>query len=226
MQFLLDRLLRRKSLSNGSIHRDPAQWVTRLAAMGWYKHLDARAVDPAKAAVVAERYVLAGDVGRVFHADAEELAEGGVRDFIAMAAPFLRHVGIDITATFRPWKRAPGISDDEAAWMMPVESLRVRPAANDDFVYVVDDVRYGYVVRVGPRSFTVVESGEADGWTRATVATLDILNTLLQAHGSAERAWAYMCGNDLTVVFATAEARAFIDSTLGPRGHLHGGYGR
>jgi hypothetical protein len=36
--------------------------------------------------------------GRFFHADAEELAEGGVVDFLKKVQPFLRHLGVALTS--------------------------------------------------------------------------------------------------------------------------------
>lgn len=58
-----------------------------------------------------------------------------------------------------------------------------------------------------------------------TVTTLHLLNALLEGHGSHERAWGLMGGNDLHLVFASDEGRRFINSTLSPRDQLHEGHG-
>ena len=51
----------------------------------------------------------------------------------------------------------------------------------------------------------IIRGLREDTWLRATRATLALLNELLIAHGSAERAHALYYGNDLTIVFATPE---------------------
>jgi hypothetical protein len=66
----------------------------------------------------------------------------------------------------------------------------------------------------------------ADDWTRAARATVAILNELLSAHGSVERAYAMYAGNDLHVVFATPEMARLINAAAEERSErLHDGLG-
>jgi hypothetical protein len=81
--------------------------VDRLESLGFFRFLD-----PARARHVAERiratgYPFAEDVHRHYRADAEDLAEHGVRDFLGTVAPLLRHLGVRIDVEYAE-VRVPG----------------------------------------------------------------------------------------------------------------------
>ena len=205
----------------------PASWPARLEDLGWFRFVDeARAAD-AKRAIVAQPYVLAGDVRRMFHADAEELAEGGIMDFLGSVLPVLRAEGVAVEAQFGQWKRpagGPPVEPDEPPG--PLLSLRISAERGGPLVEVTSQFNEErYVMLIGEREFPAWQASD-DGvatWRGATVAALDLLNFLLDGHDSRERAWALMGGNDLHVVFATQDACRFINSTLAPRDQLHDG---
>jgi len=148
-------------------------------------------------------------------------------NFLGTILPFLRAEGVAVEATYGRGKRpAGGPEIDPGASPGPVLSLRVSSERGGPLVAVIQKhSEAGYVVYVGEREFVARQPSDdpARTWTGATVATLDILNVLLDAHDSVERAWALMGGNDLDVVFASEAARGFINSTLAPRDHLHDG---
>jgi len=44
----------------------PSSWPARLESFGWFRFVDPAATEEAKLAIVAQPYVLAGDVKRTF----------------------------------------------------------------------------------------------------------------------------------------------------------------
>ena len=184
-------------------------------------------MEQAKREIVAQPYALAGDVMRMFHADAEDLSEGGIMVFLGKVLPVLRAEGVVVDATFGQWKRLVGRREVAAgAPPGPLLSLRVSSGRDCPMVDVRSELsENSYTMYVGEREFVACESrdGPATSWMTATVATLDILNVILGMHDSSERAWAVMGGNDLHVVFASEEACRFVNSTLAPRDQLHDG---
>ena len=132
---------------------------------------------------------------RLFHADAEALAEGGVGTFLRKVLPFLAAQGVTL----------PAIEDD----------------TSDD----------SYIVRVGTVAYQMYDaaeferdsSGEDLGlmWGLASVRGFGIINELLAAAGSRERAYAINGGNELILMFLTSELhRVIMDH---PDASRHGG---
>jgi hypothetical protein len=63
--------------------------LDELETLGFYRYTDPRLVERIQARTVESGYLYDEAVGRTFFADAEHLAEGGVKDFINAIVPFL-----------------------------------------------------------------------------------------------------------------------------------------
>lgn len=214
--------------------------VDRLLLLGFFRHVP----EERRAAVLAETRELdfafaSDDVRRWYSSDAEDLAEGGVRDQLGPLLPFLEREGVRVDVEYREVK-VPRTDDRPAGrarphagpdgWFAPfdgapVERLRVSLGPGGELHHVEESPRGSYVITIGPRRFVVWDSTHhsGDSWQRATVVTADILNTLLAGHGSSERAWALYGGNDLIIAFATPEQAAVINAASAPRNQLHDG---
>jgi hypothetical protein len=218
--------------------------VDRLESLGFF-----RFVDPAHARHVAERiratgYPFADDVHRHYMADAEELAEHGVRDFLGTVAPLLRHLGVRIDVEYAevrvpgrdggaPGREAARVASD--GWLPPdaplvrVASMRLALAPGQEPCDVTEDdfqESERYLVYLGAREHVVydLEPGvEWNGWREAARSTIALLNDLLLTHGAAERAYAENGGNDMNVVFVTPEMAKIINVASGVREALHDG---
>jgi hypothetical protein len=178
---------------------------------------------------------------RFYHVDAEDLAEGEFLDVLGLLAPFLRHEGVLIEVTYAevnfpairtgPWGparpvRTGTIKLDERGWLSAVgirvspsltrvASLRVATRRGGPLEEVTEDMGQQpgdpYVVHLGGRKITVVDA-TVDVWTEPPKAILSLLNELLTAHGSPERAYGHGGGNDFSIVFATPEMALVINA--------------
>lgn len=216
--------------------------VARLESLGFFRHLGREDAQRAAALAREKNYAFAEDVRRLYRADAENLAEHGVRDFIGEVAPFLRHEGVPIDVSYRevkvparagqpagrgiPRLDANGWLDREGPYVM-VESMRLVLRPGVEACHVTED-DFGesatYILFLGEREYVLYSFGpgeEWDGWQRVTCATLALLDELLAAHGLPERAYATYYGhNDQQVAFATPEmARIINESTPAPDRH-------
>ena len=115
-----------------------------------------------------------------------------------------------------------------------VQSMRVSLAPRAEPCEVIEatpDDRGAYVLSAGDREIVIWGGSDpadegVDAWSLAARATVAILNELLTAHGSAERAYAKDHGNDLTVLLATPEMAVVINAAAGtPYERLHDGAG-
>lgn len=159
-------------------------FVTELEELGYFNGLE-----PESAEALKEDFEQNGWVGifseshRFFMADAEDLAEGGVGHFLQAVSPFLALQGITLPE---------------------IEEISEE----------------GYVVRVGGADYQIYDaedlerdaSGEESGliWGLSMVHGFRIVDDLLAAAGSAERAYAVNGGNDLFVLFLTPELHRVI----------------
>jgi hypothetical protein len=220
--------------------------VDRLESLGFFRFLEPARVRSVAEHIRATGYAFAEDVHRRYMADAEDLAEHGVRDFLGTVAPLLRHLGVRIDVEYAEVRvprrdgRAPG---REAArvgpdgWLPPdgplvrVANMRLALGPGQEPCDVTEDDMQAserYLLYFGAREHVVYrfEPGEElDGWRDAARSTLALLNELLRAHGAAERAYAENDGNDMSVVFVTPEMAEIINVASGPRGALHDGSG-
>lgn len=220
--------------------------VDRLESLGFFRFLD-----PARARHVAERiratgYLFAEDAHRHYMADAEDLAEHGVRDFLGTVAPLLRRLGVHIDVEYAevrvggrdgrpPGREAARVAPDgwlpRDAPLVRVASMRLALAPGEEPCDVTEDDFHEserYLVYLGAREHVVYrfEPGEEwDGWREAARSTIALLNELLLAHGTAERAYAQNGGNDMNVVFVTPEMAAIINAAARPGTTLHDGAG-
>jgi hypothetical protein len=124
---------------------------------------------------------------RFFHADAESLAEGGVVELLRELEPTLRRLGV------------PALELDE----------ELDADAPDDYAVTVNGER-----RVIYSEPELAAAGSGRAWGLAAARTLRIVDDLLAAAGSNERAWAYQGGNDLGVWILTPELRDAVAAIL------------
>lgn len=127
------------------------------------------------------------DVGRFFHADAEDLAEGGVGEFLASLRKFFAAIGL-----------RPGKVRDE---------LR-----EDGYDLHIDGKCYPILVR---EDFEKESDSPGHLWGIAGYRTAGILNQLLRAHGRKELAYCMEGGNDLAFLFITPEMHAALERGRG-----------
>jgi len=119
-----------------------------------------------------------------------------------------------------------GWIDDDGADAY-VESMRVAFSPGAELVEVVEDDGGGerYALVAGDRDIPIwsADDDTADSWDLATRVTLALLNELLTAHGSPERAFAVLGGNDLAIAFATPEMARIINAAPEVVDPLHDG---
>jgi hypothetical protein len=184
-----------------------------------------------------------GKTRRTYDADPENLAEREALDLLGRVAPFLRREGVAIDVTYaevivpaageRP--RTTGVARldadgwlDEAGPDPYVQSLRVSFAPGAEPVAITEDDDRSVLI-AGDREIPICggDPDSHDVWGQAIRATLGLLNELLAAHGSSERAYAIYFGkNNLIVVFATPEMASVITAAgTEPRMRLHDGSG-
>jgi hypothetical protein len=215
--------------------------LDRLEALGFFRHVPAADLDRVRREMKASGWPFATHVHRNYRADAEDLAEGDVLNFLGVVAPFLRREGVPIAVEYREVKvpatktrpagrgvatlTADGWINEEGA-APRVGRMRVSFAPGRPSQDLTQD--YGeerYTLISGDREIRVwsADDDAANTWQRATRVTLAVLNELLSAHGSAERAFAlHYGGEELTVVFATPEmARVRNAGINAPRDRLH-----
>lgn len=217
--------------------------VEGLVALGFFAHVEASALPSVLAETRGSNRAFEAEVHRLYHADAETLAEHGVRDFLGAVAPFLRRQGIRIEVTYeivkvaargtRPAMRARATLDAQG-WLDPegafskVESMRLAPRPGAELCDVTEDDWHdsdNYSLFLGEREIVVYQAGDSDKgdeWQRATAATLKLLDELLESHGSSERAWAFSEDNGLKIAFATPQMAELINATCHPRERLVG----
>ena len=219
--------------------------LVELGALGFFKHV--RAADRAGVFAWAEAHgtPFARETRRVFHADAECLAEEGFLGVLGFAAPFLAKEGVPLEVTYRsawlaaadaPAYAAPAEPDSDG-WLpfdpyvkpwghTPVARLALRPRPGAPLEEVTEsyDAEDRYVFTVGESTVAVLDAiKDGDHWVSATRALLGVLNGVLAAHGSSERAFGLYGGHDLAVAFATPSMASLINGASAPGDRLHDG---
>jgi hypothetical protein len=216
--------------------------VARLEKLGFFKHVKPDDLPRVVAHIRESNFAFASEVHRLYHADAEWLAENGVRDFLGAVAPFLRREGIQVEVTYRKVKTA-ARGGRPAGWCVAtlnadgwfdedgpgpvVESMRLSLRPSDSLCAVTEDtleVSETYLLFLGEREFVVYDFAPGarwDGWRQAARSTLRLLNELLAAHGSPECAYALMDDNDLHIAFAAPEMAEVINMACKPGEGLH-----
>lgn len=157
------------------------------------------------------------DPRRHFAADAECIAEQGVRDFIGEIARYLRHEGVPIEVEYAPLK-CPACPElglpariatprlDADGWFDPpnqscrVATMRVSPAPGAPLVDVLESEEGGpdYSLWLGDREVVIYTGEEAEeySWKLATRVVARLLDELLAAHGSSERVYVLEYGEN------------------------------
>ena len=72
------------------------QLLNKLESLGFYKYTEPRLVKKAKAESLESGYLYVEGTNRDFMADSEDLAEGGVKEFLESIRPFLERQGVSI----------------------------------------------------------------------------------------------------------------------------------
>lgn len=88
---------REQLLPETAYHSGRRDLVTKLEALGFYKYTAPERIEELKREAIAGGYLFGWDVTkRDYHADAEDLAEGGIAKFIERIRPFLESQGVRI----------------------------------------------------------------------------------------------------------------------------------
>jgi len=183
-------------------------FVDELEHLGYFRLVAGGEAAEARQEILARRYPLAGEVGRLFMADAEVLADKGVRSLVGTVAAFLRREGVSIEAEYDP----------ETGTIRTLQLSLEPGGALVPFVETVDD---DYRVTLGLVEVVVWTGDGGNKWHDATGQTVALLNRLLSSHGSFERAWSlHGGGNEGFIVFATVEQVHLLNSALPERGKL------
>lgn len=155
-------------------------FVVQLDAQGYF-----RGLAPEKVQVLKEDFRRKGwmaifsESHRFYHADAEDLAEGGIGRFIREAQPFLSAQGI----------RIPDLQDEVSD-----QGYVVRVGGVPHKIYDAADLK---------RDTAGKEPGLI--WGLAMARGFALVDQLLESAGSPERVYAINGGNDLFAIFLTPE---------------------
>jgi len=171
-------------------------FVTKLAELGYF-----RGLPPDQAQTLRRQFEQEGwpaifsGSHRLFMADAEDLAEGGVGRFLQEVSPFLAAQKVTLPQ---------------------IEDL----LSEDGYAVRVGDVTHRmYDATELERDSSGKEAGLI--WGLSTVRSFRIIDEFLAAAGSTERAYAVNGGNDVFVMFLTSELHRVI--TLHPDALPHDG---
>ena len=169
------------------------------------------------------------DPRREFAADAENIAEQGVRDFLGEVAPFLRHEGVPIEVEYAPMKvkarpelglpaRLATPMLDADGWFDPrdqscrVASMRVALKPGGPLVEVSENEVDGpdYSLFVGDRELVIYTGDESEEytWCPATRVVAMLIDELLAAHGSSERVYVALYGGNDQFIYILTPATA------------------
>jgi hypothetical protein len=220
--------------------------VEKLDQLGFFRHVPEADRARVKAWAVEHQFPFKDETRRIYHVDAEDLAEGAAMSVIGAVAPFLRREGVPIELTYAavrfpargtmPPRTCP-IEPDADGWLpldayvkpwtkTRVESVRVAPSPGAALAAVRDerdDDGY-YLLWIGDDAKGLVNPDDSRHvWEQAASGLFWELDTLLAAHGSAERAYGIYGGNDLCLAFATEAMAELINGASEPGHRLHRG---
>jgi hypothetical protein len=162
-----------------------SEFADRLEVLGFFRYAPVEAVAALKQDFEESRWkAIFGQTGRLFHADAEDLAEGGVGDFLRKIEPFLNANGIALTH----------VEDDvsEQGYSVTVNGTRTRIFDTDELHQRETQKQPGLI------------------WGLSGARAFAIVNGLLEEAGSEERLYAVNGGNDLFGFFLTQALREAI----------------
>jgi hypothetical protein len=147
--------------------------LDQLEQLGFYRYVDPAQASDARASALEYGY-LYGDTGRAFHADAEELAEGGVLYFVREIQPFLAGQRVILTSMSDDFESGGGYG----GYHVEINGLRRE-------MYSVEELSSGEI------------------WSLTTFRAFALINELLAQAESLERVYGLDGGNDLFAIFLT-----------------------
>ena len=151
-------------------------FIEELKRLGFFKGLDTPEAEDLEQELAQRGWGgIFSNSYRLYNADAEELAEGGIGELIANVQPFLTGEGV----------RLPEIEDD-----CSMDGYMVRIGNENHLIYDATELL---------RDSSDREPGVI--WGLSMARGFGILNEMLAAAGSAERVYAVNGGNDLFAFF-------------------------
>jgi hypothetical protein len=157
---------------------DHQRLLADLEALGLFRYTTPKDLEASREAILQEGWPGILKVrGRLFPANAEELAEGGVSTFLADVTPFLEDQGVTV----------PALED----------------ALGEEYDLLAGEERIPIWTRAEFQRELAGEPGL--GWGLSSARTLQILNDWLEQAESAERAYGVNSGRNFTVFFLTSE---------------------
>jgi hypothetical protein len=188
--------------------------LAKLEAAGFFETAAAGEISSIGQVMLNDRNLFPEEIGRVFHADAEALAERGVLEFMAQLAPQLAQRGVYVPIVempLRPVKMRNPLTGEVsvvARTRLRVDDSIPDPAGVKYLRPVREDSPESgeyYRVTVGARTREIWNSGmgAAHTWEAAMCHTVLLLNQLLEDAGHAERLFGLYGGNEGMVVFLT-----------------------
>jgi hypothetical protein len=246
----LTRLLNRSPVSPPQAASPPVLDCAALDALGFFRYVAPQDRERVFHQLAESRDVsatlqsLAGQAGgitrRLYGEDPESLAESGELDFLGRLAPLLRTQGIRMDVTYaerkfpafegRPAGRAAAQLDADG-WLVeqPRASIGVQSLAAaftpgaEPCPLIWGDNRESFLANDREIELSSIEGQYCkDHWACTLHAVLGLIDELLSAHGSDERATADYCGdNSMLVVVGTPEMTRLFNSVMqGHRGRL------
>ena len=143
---------------------------------------------------------------RALDVDPGDLAAGGVVAFLAAAIPLLAGVGVPIRAGASGRLEDVEVRDASGAWARITTEVTESPAR--------------YAVRTLGREHLVYDEDDDDPVDRALVATVGIVDHLLEAHGAPERAHVVFSDDRVQLVLASVDAARAYNATHPPARRL------
>ncbi len=200
------------------------QLLNDLEKTGFFRYAQAEEVDAIKEEIQNSGFLFPEGLGRFHPADAEELAECGVLEFISWLGPFMNEQGVRIPLREeKAMKRR--MRDPVTGAVVEVEPVRwvVDDTIPDDpGISYLRPVREtcdesGYTVTMGEftREIWNDELTDAQCWEAAMCHTFLLINQLLEDAGSQERIYGLYGGNDGGAVFLTREQFDLIREAIG-----------
>jgi len=155
------------------------EFIERLDRLGFFKYEEPSEVPSLKKHIADEGWAGIFGAARAFPADAEELAEGGIGEFLMEIEPLLERMGVP----------PPDIEEryDEDGYFLSVNG-------EDRVIWDTPDLE---------------ENERRAGWIWGITSarTFALVNDLLARAGAADRLYAYSGGNEQQAFFLTPELR-------------------
>lgn len=164
--------------------KEHPELLARLEELGFFRYSSPETVEEERTAVLRQGWSgIFGEVGRLFHADAEDLTEGGFGGLVEEIQPFLAGQGVTVPALEEEF--------DERGYTVVAGGERFP-------MWTLAELERE-------------QAGEPGlSWGLSAARAFGLVNRWLQEAGSAERAYAVGGGNDLSLFFFTEELHAFV----------------